>query len=608
MADVRLEVWAPLATTVEAVLPRATDLADGSHAPAAEASASDVARPTPTRLPLTPGTDGNWTIDLAPGTDYLLSVDGGDPCPDPRSGRQPHGVHGPSRVFDPTAFAWTDDAWAGRDVLGGVLYELHVGTFTPGGTLDSAIERLGDLVDLGVDTVELMPLAPFPGERGWGYDGVSIYAVHEVYGGPEALQRFVDAAHGLGLAVCLDVVHNHFGPAGNYVATFGPYFTAKHHTPWGAAINLDDEHNAGVRAFIVDHAVRWLRDFHVDALRLDAVHALMDDSERHILAEIADAVAELEAATGRTLTLIAESDLNDVAMIAPTPAHPDTTGDPSLPATAASRGMDGQWADDVHHALHSWLTGETFGYYVDFGTAETLAHAFEKVFVHEGGLSTFRGTAWGAPVPDDVERRRFVTFTQNHDQVGNRGLGDRPDERLPAGAVAGGAALLLLSPFTPLLFQGQEWGTRRPFQFFSDHDPDLGALITAGRLQEFASHGWGEIYGPDAVIPDPQDEAAFAASVVDWAERDQPEHAAMLAWHRTLIELRRAHVRPGLAVATSHGEGWFALTHGPLTVVAAPREDAAVPLAGSLLASFGGAELAGGTLRLPAASVAVVGT
>ena len=597
MADLLpITVWAPLASQVEAVL-GATHPSDTIDRPAAHRSLGLVARG-----------DGYWTTDLPVGTDYLLSVDGHEPRPDPRSGRQPYGVHGPSQVFDPDAHGWRDAGWTGRDVLGGVFYELHVGTFTPGGTLDSAIERLDDLVGLGVDTVELMPLAPFPGERGWGYDGVSLYAVHEAYGGPAALQRFVDAAHARGLAVCLDVVHNHFGPAGNYVAEFGPYYTERHETPWGAAINLDDEHAEGVRAFLVENAVRWLRDFHVDALRLDAVHALQDDSVPHILTEVADAVADLAEQTGRTLTLIAESDLNDVTMITPTPTHPTTTGDPALAPTPHARGMDGQWADDVHHALHSWLTGETFGYYVDFGSPETLAHAFEKVFVHDGSLSTFRGTTWGAPVPDGVDRRRFVTFTQNHDQVGNRGLGDRPDERLAPGAVAGGAALLLLSPFTPLLFQGQEWGTRRPFQFFSDHDDDLGQLITQGRLREFAQHGWADLYGPDVAIPDPQDAAAFEASTLDWAEREEPGHATMLRWYRTLIGLRRRHVVPGLPVAARYGEDWFALTHGPLTVVASPRVPADLPLPGDLLATFGGASLSGGRLRLPAASVAVLGT
>ena len=565
-------VWAPLAESVEAVLgdERRALTRAGEH----------------------------WTIDLPVGTDYLLSVDGGEPRPDPRSPRQPHGVHGPSRVWDAAGFRWSDTEWAGREVLGGVFYELHVGTFTPEGTLDGAIERLPHLVELGVDTVELMPVVPFPGERGWGYDGVSWYAVHESYGGPEALQRFVDAAHGLGLAVCLDVVHNHFGPAGNYAAVFGPYFTIKHHTPWGAAINLDDDHAEGVRAFIVDNAVRWLRDFHLDALRLDAVHALIDDSPRHVLSEMADAVASLGRELGRPLTLIAESDLNDVTMFTPT--------------AEGGLGMDGQWADDVHHALHSWLTGETFGYYVDFGAPETLSHAFERVFVHDGSHSTFRDTAWGAPVPDDVDRRRFVTFTQNHDQVGNRGLGDRPDERLPAGAVAGGAALLLLGPFTPMLFQGQEWGTLRPFRFFSDHEPDLGSLISAGRMREFADHGWGEIYGPNADIVDPQDPAAFEASVLDWDEPTQEPHAAMLAWHRTLIGLRREHLGAGFdaprhPVSTRHGDDWFALTHGPLTVVAAPRAAAEVSCPGELVARFGQVEhAADGTLRLDSASVAVV--
>lgn len=598
---VPIAVWAPLASTLELVLPDSPDA----------------------RRPLQRGDDGQWTTELPDGTDYLLSVDGGEPRPDPRSARQPHGIHGPSRTFDAGVHAWADGAWTGRDVLGEVFYELHVGTFTEAGTLDAAVERLDDLVDLGVGTVELMPLAPFPGERGWGYDGVSLYAVHETYGGPAALQRFVDAAHARGLAVCLDVVHNHFGPAGNYVTEFGPYFTDRHHTPWGAAVNLDDEHSDGVRAFIVDHAVRWLRDFHIDALRLDAVHALVDDSPRHILAELSDAVATFNASSPRRATLIAESDLNEVVMVTPT--------------AEGGLGMDGQWGDDIHHALHSWLTGETFGYYVDFGSPETLAHAFERVFVHDGGHSTFRGRPWGAPVPDHVERRRFVTFTQNHDQVGNRGLGDRPDERLAPGTVAGGAALLLLSPFTPMLFQGQEWGSRRPFRYFTDHDAELGPLVTAGREREFAQHGWEVIYGANPEIPDPQDPATFTASKLDWAEREGPENARMLAWHRTLIDLRKQYLgadpSPGTApdvaavepatagevgdrrVRASHGPGWFALRHGRLRVVAAPHTEAVVPLGddlgGTLVAEFGGAQVQESTtgaqeLRLPAHSVAVL--
>ncbi len=499
----------------------------------------------------------HFAVDLPVGTDYLLSVDGGEPRPDPRSRFQPEGVHGPSRAVD-LEFGWTDGDWPGVDPLGGVFYELHVGTFTPTGTLDSAIERLPYLVDLGVDMVELMPLAPFPGERGWGYDGVSLFAVHEAYGGPDALFRFVDAAHHHGLGVCLDVVYNHFGPAGNYAPVFGPYFTSRHHTPWGDAVNLDDAHADGVRAFIIDNALQWLRGYHIDCLRLDAVHALIDDSHRHILAELSDAVAA--AGLGRPATLIAESDENQPSTIMPTPA---------------GRGMDAQWADDVHHALHTWLTGERQGYYCDFGSSETLAHAFTRVFVHEGGYSTFRGRDWGAPVPDDMDRRRFVTFTQNHDQVGNRAMGDRPDASLPPALVAGGAALLLLGPFTPMLFQGQEWSTDGPFQFFTDHDPELGAMVTRGRREEFASHGWSD----GVEVPDPQDPATFAASKLNWEELSLPEHQRMLQWHRTLIAVRKRLLTGQHPVAVEYGPDWFRLTHGPVRVTVAkaiehPRTDA----------------------------------
>ncbi len=567
MVEVRL--WAPLASSAEAVV------ADARH---------DMA----------PAAGGHWTIDLPEGTDYLLSVDGGEPRPDPRSAHQPHGVHGPSRTFDATGFAWTDAGAPGVELLGSVYYELHVGTFTPEGTLDAAIGRLDHLVDLGVAVVELMPVAAFPGVRGWGYDGVALYAVHDAYGGPEALQRFVDAAHSRGLAVCLDVVYNHFGPSGNYAPTFAPYFTDKHHTPWGAAINLDDEHSDGVRAFIVDNALRWLRDFHVDALRLDAVHALADDSPTHLLAELARAVDAARPTLGRPVALIAESDLNLVSTI--------------TPLQEGGLGLDAQWADDVHHALHAYLTGETFGYYADFGSPEALAKALERVFVHDGGHSTFRGVPWGAPVPDHVDRRRFVACTQNHDQVGNRGLGDRPDERLPAGTVAGGAALLLLSPFTPMLFQGQEWGTARPFRFFTDHDPDLGALVTKGRLAEFAGHGWDDLYGPGHEVPDPQAGSTFTDSVLDWSEPDADPHAEMLAWHRRLITLRREHLGGGThRVRCAYGDGWFTMAHGPVTVAVAPRAAASVPGSpGRLVASFGDAELTDTAVQLGPHAVAVL--
>ncbi|QHT55910.1 malto-oligosyltrehalose trehalohydrolase [Cellulomonas sp. H30R-01] len=502
----RPHVWAPAARSVDLVLPETRE-----------------------RLGMVPAGDGWWTVkrDLSHGTDYAFALDGGDPLPDPRSAWQPHGVHGPSRVFHPGRFPWTDAGWSGLDVRGRVVYELHVGTFTPGGTLDSAADALPELVSLGVDVVELMPVAPFDGPRGWGYDGVGLYAVHDAYGGPAALQRFVDAAHGLGLAVCLDVVHNHLGPSGNYTGLFGPYATDAHHTPWGAAINLDQPGAHVVRRWIVDSALRWLRDFHVDALRLDAVHELRDDSEQHLLAQLSDEVAALSERVGRRLSLIAETDLNDVASVAPT--------------AAGGWGMTAQWADDVHHALHALLTGERHGYYVDFGAPATLRHAMTRVFVHDGAWSTFRGRDWGRPVASGTDGHRFVVSTQTHDQVGNRAIGDRPSERLDAGTLAGSAALLLLSPFTPMLFQGEEWGTRTPFQFFTSFaDPDLGRAVSDGRRAEFGGHGWADLYGGPVEVPDPQDEATFRRSVLDRAERSRPPHDRLLDWYRELIALRRS--------------------------------------------------------------------
>jgi maltooligosyltrehalose trehalohydrolase len=473
--------------------------------------------------------DGGWwrsAAALAPGTDYAFALDGGPALPDPRSPWQPHGVHGPSRTFDVSAHAWNDRGWAGRSSLGAVIYELHIGTFTPEGTLDAAIGRLDHLVDLGVEMVELMPVAAFPGAAGWGYDGVALYAVHEPYGGPAALQRFVDAAHGRGIAVCLDVVYNHLGPSGNYLGAFGPYFTERHHTPWGAAVNLDGGDAAEVRAFVVDNAVRWLRDFHIDALRLDAVHALVDDSDRHVLAELADAVAALEAEVGRPLSLIAESDLNDARMVTP-------TADGGL-------GMTAQWNDDLHHALHALVTGERQGYYADFGSVATLAKALTEVFVHAGEFSSFRGKVWGAPVPPEVDRRRFVVFSQDHDQVGNRALGDRPSRALTPGQLAISAAVVLLGPGTPMLFMGEEWGATTPFQYFTDHaEPELAEGVREGRSREFGTHGWAELYGHDIVVPDPQSPATVVASRLDWDEPARPGNARLLRFYTELVRLRR---------------------------------------------------------------------
>jgi len=562
-APAPVRVWAPYARSVTLVLPR----------PGEDEG----------RVPMDADGDGWWRSaePLPPGTDYAFSLDGGPPLPDPRSPWQPSGVHGPSRTFDPSVHAWGDRSWAGRSVLGAVGYELHVGTFTPEGTLDYAIGRLDHLARLGVDMVELMPVAAFNGKRGWGYDGVSLWAVHEPYGGPAALQRFVDAAHVRGLAVCLDVVYNHLGPSGNYLGQFGPYFTDRHTTPWGDAVNLDGDDAAPVRAFVIENALRWLRDFHVDALRLDAVHALVDDSPRHVLAELSDAVAELEREVGRPLSLVAESDLNDARMVTPTDREID--GRPGL-------GMTAQWSDDLHHAVHALLTGERQGYYVDFGSPETLAKALTHAFVHDGGYSTFRGKDWGAPVPDDVDGHRFVVSSQNHDQVGNRALGDRPSQALSSGKLAVAAALVLLGPSTPLLFMGEEWAASTPFRYFTDHpEPDLAEAVRAGRLAEFASYGWADIYGPGAEPPDPQAPGTFERSRLDWAELDVEEHARMLDLYGALIHLR--HTVPEIAsgdrgaTRVRTGDGWLVMTRegasGGIDVAVCWSDDgAAVPLDG----------------------------
>ena len=508
----RVPVWAPAAQTVELHLPDQDRL-----------------------VGMIPVPGGWWTapFDLEPGTDYAFRVDGSPNRPDPRSALQPDGVHGPSRTVDPDTWRWTDQNWAGRDLRGSVIYELHVGTFTPEGTLDAAVSRLGHLVDLGVDIVELMPLAAFPGKAGWGYDGVGLWAVHEAYGGPDALARFVDAAHNAGIGVCLDVVYNHLGPSGNYLSVFGPYFTPAHHTPWGEAVNYDHDGSQQVRAFVIDSALRWMRDFHIDALRLDAIHEIKDDAaaaatpQRHVLAELSDAVAALSIELGRPLSLVAEADLNDVGVITPTSEEP--------PAKVPSLGMTAQWADDVHHALHVRLTGEDQGYYGDFAEVGAWAKAYGRAFLHNGTWSTFRERNWGAPVPEDTDPRRFVVFGSDHDQVGNRAVGDRPSAILDDAALAATAALVLLSPYTPMLFMGEEWGTRTPFQFFTDHEEDdLARSVSEGRVREFAGFGW------DAdEIPDPQAAATVEASRLRWSELDEAEHARVLAWYQALTTLRR---------------------------------------------------------------------
>jgi maltooligosyltrehalose trehalohydrolase len=525
-------VWAPLARRVE------LDLGPG--------------RPTSA---MHPGTDGWWHLevdDAGHGTDYGFRLDGDEMLPDPRSAWQPHGVHGLSRVFDPGLHPWSDADWPGLDVLGAVFYELHIGTFTPAGTLDAAVEHLDHLVDLGVDVVELMPVAAMPGRHGWGYDGVGLYAVHEPYGGPAALQRFVDACHVRGMGVCLDVVYNHLGPEGDYLPWFGPYFHEDRATPWGEAINLDGEGSTEVRRFVCDNALRWFEDFHVDCLRLDAVHALADDSHPHLLAQMSEETAALAGKLGRPLSLVVESDLNDPRVIEPLPA---------------GLGMTAQWSDDFHHALHTLLTGERQGYYVDFGSPEVLARTLTEVYRHSGDHSTFRGKAWGRPV--DPARHRghhFLGYAQTHDQVGNRAAGERLGALVGPDRLAAAAALVLTSPFTPMLFMGEEWGADTPWPFFSDFgDPELVEAVRRGRQEEFSRHGW------DAEVPDPQDPATRKAAVLDWAQPLTGVHARMLRWYTDLIRLRRRE--PDLrdddlsGVRVDLGRGWVAVRRGGFDVV-----------------------------------------
>ena len=437
------------------------------------------------------------------GIDYGFRLDGGDPLPDPRSPRQPFGIKGVSRTYDHSAFTWTDRGWRGGPLHGSVIYELHVGTFTPEGTLDAAIERLGHLGGLGVDTVQLMPVAAFPGEHGWGYDGIHLWAVHEPYGGPDALKRFVDACHARRLAVLLDVVYNHVG-IGNRLGAFGPYFTEAHVTPWGPAVNLDQPGSDEVRAFLIENALMWLRDYHLDGLRLDAVHAFEDHRAMHFLEQLTAEVQALAARLNRDLVLIAESDLNDPRLV--------------TSREAGGYGLTAQWSDDFHHAVHAAITGERQGYYCDFGSMGTLAHTMTRVFFHDGRWSAFRGRSHGRQV--DIFRvpaHRFLCYLQNHDQVGNRATGDRIAADLHPDMVKVGAGLVLTAPYTPMLFMGEEWGADTPWQYFTDHvDPWLADAVAQGRREEFARHGWAA-----EDVPDPQDKATFTRSKLDWSQPGQ---------------------------------------------------------------------------------------
>ncbi|CAN5152918.1 malto-oligosyltrehalose trehalohydrolase [soil metagenome] len=570
----QFDVWAPRATTVTLKLRRHSAGQAASFAARADSAAWESIAMTSrgdgwfTAAELTEPIDADYgyVLDGAASPDAPpsegSSVSGAvDPTespiiPDPRSRRQPVGVHGPSRTFDPSTYSWSDQGWKGRQLAGGEIYELHLGTFTPEGTLDAAIAKLDHLVSIGVDFVELLPVNAFNGTHNWGYDGVLWFAVHELYGGPRAYQRFVDACHVRGLAVIQDVVYNHLGPSGNNLPEFGPYISDEKSNSWGATINLDGPGSTEVRRFIVDNALMWLNDYHVDGLRLDAVHALHDESAPHLLTQLSTEVGALSSFVGRPLTLIAESDLNDPVMF--------------TPRECGGYGLTAQWSDDFHHALHVALTGEITGYYADFESLSALGKVMTEGFFHNGTWSSFRERIHGRPI--DTRHTlswRLVVADQNHDQIGNRATGDRLSATLADGQLAIAAVLTMLGPFTPMLFMGEEWAASTPWQFFTSHpEPELGEATARGRIAEFAKMGWDE-----SVVPDPQDAATFERSKLDWAEADHGRHAALLRLYRALAVLRRSHPEftdpryDENSVRFDEAARWFELQRGSMRIL-----------------------------------------
>jgi maltooligosyltrehalose trehalohydrolase len=528
-AATRFTVWAPKARQLSVRV--RTGGATGEH-------------------PLARGEHGVFSATIPgvkPGDDYAYRIDGGPERPDPASRWQPYGVHGASRVVDPEAFEWTDGSWKGIEMADYVIYELHVGTFTPEGTFEAVIPRLAALRELGITAIELMPVAQFPGERNWGYDGVQLYAPQNSYGGPEALKRLVNAAHAEGLAVVLDVVYNHIGPEGNYLAEYAPYFTDVYRTPWGPAVNYDGPDSDEVRRFVIENACYWVSEFHVDALRLDAIHGIFDFQARHVLAELTARVHALAKELGRMVQVIAESDLNDPRLL--------------RPVTQGGFAMDAQWSDDFHHAVHVALTGESAGYYEGFaryGDIAAVADALERRFVFQGQYAPHRRRRHGAPATD-VPADHFIISLQNHDQVGNRAAGDRLSALVPPDALRLAAALLLLAPYVPMLFMGEEYGEVAPFQYFVSHsDRGLVEAVRKGRREEFESFGWaGE-------APDPQAAETFARSRIDFELGNEGEHARLRAMYRELLAIRREEpaLRPGAARITVRSDAsarWIAM-------------------------------------------------
>jgi maltooligosyltrehalose trehalohydrolase len=544
--------------------------------------------------------EGWWQAEVEtarPGSDYGFVLDGEGPFPDPRSGFQPHGVNGLSRIVDHPKFSWADADWKAPPLSSAVIYEMHVGTFTPAGTFVGALEKLDHLVKLGVTHIELMPVNEFSGAHGWGYDGVDLFAPHHEYGSPEELKEFVNACHARRMAVILDVVYNHLGPAGNHLGKFAPYFTGRYTSPWGPAVNFDDADSTQVRRFFCDNALMWLKDYHSDGLRLDAVHAIIDTSAQPFLEQLAQEVKQLEATLGRGLCLIAESDLNDPRLL--------------RPSECGGLGLDAQWSDDFHHALHTVLTGEQSGYYEDFGTLAGLGKALRQAFVYDGNYSVHRRRNHGRP-PGRLSGHRFLAYLQNHDQVGNRATGDRSSQLMSPGRLKIGAAIVLTSPFVPMLFQGEEWGASTPFQYFTDHtDPKLGEAVRQGRRREFAAFGWA----PEQV-PDPQSRETFHRSKLNWSELEDSKHQDLLNWHSRLIELRRSEpaLTDGqmdkLRFQWDEEARWFVVERGAVGIFCnLAKEPQGLPCAGFnhlLLASEPTLRIHEGRIPMPSDSVAIL--
>jgi maltooligosyltrehalose trehalohydrolase len=552
------------------------------------------------RFPMDAQDDGWWSVKISSakiGDHYGFILDGEVPFPDPRSASQPNGVHQLSRLVDENHFQWTDKNWQSQPLASAIIYELHIGTFTPQGTFLSTIEKLDHLVALGVTHVELMPVVEFSGDHGWGYDGVDLFAPHHAYGEPDDLKKLVDACHVRGLGVILDVVYNHLGPSGNYLAKFAPYFTKKFASPWGEGINFDGANSDEVRRFFCDNALMWLRDFHFDGLRLDAVHAIYDFSAQHFLEQLKLEVEQLSAQTSRRLFLIPESDLNDPRLL--------------WPRERCGFNLDAQWSDDFHHALHSVLTGEKTGYYSDFGRLEYLAKALRHAFVYDGKFSKHRRRIHGRST-EGLSGHHFLGYLQNHDQVGNRAKGERSNQLMSLGKLKIGAALVLTSPFVPMLFQGEEWGASAPFLYFTDYqEPELAAAVGEGRCKEFAAFGW-----KTDEVPHPQARETFERSKLNWNELSRPVHAELLDWHKKLIQLRRAEKDLGdgemknVRVEFDEENHWLVMERGSIGVVCNLANDfRRIPLrAGgfkALLDSTPCVNTAGGSVILQPESVAI---